>query len=194
MCVYTYIYIYIISLRGSGAPARSRRTSSVQRTTLRYALRLGLGRQYIYIYIYIYIHTSIHKTIYIYIYIYNTSSDHCTVYNFAIGFLLEIPLRDFLFKRNYMTNTEYLTTHVLFVKGFHLNRKSPQGDLKQETCRRHPVLSDLKRKSPQGDLKQETSRRHPVVSVCKCWCADLHSRPRKIHQTGRSARTNPRGN
>ena len=36
---------------------------------------------------------------------------------------------------------QYLnTTHIVLFKGFHLRGKSPQGDLKQETYRRHPVL------------------------------------------------------
>ena len=40
-----------------------------------------------------------------------------------------------------MNNTEHLnTTQTLGVKGFRLKRKSPQGDLKQETYRKHPVL------------------------------------------------------
>ena len=33
--------------------------------------------------------------------------------------------------------------HILLFKGFHLKRKSPQGDLKQETYRKHPVLTSL---------------------------------------------------
>ena len=37
-------------------------------------------------------------------------------------------------------DTEYLKrTQILIFKGFHLKRKSPQGDLKQETYRKHPV-------------------------------------------------------
>ena len=47
-----------------------------------------------------------------------------------------------------MTNMKYLKT----TKGFHLKRKSPQGDLKQETYRKHPVLSYLPLSTAYGAL------------------------------------------
>ena len=61
--------------------------------------------------------------------------------NFTMCFLLEIPLMGFPFQTNSFQTTEYIkTTHILFFKGFHVKRKSPQGDLKQETCRKYPAL------------------------------------------------------
>ena len=40
-----------------------------------------------------------------------------------------------------MTNAAYLnTTQILWFKGSRLERKSLQGDIKQETYRKHPVL------------------------------------------------------
>ena len=51
------------------------------------------------------------------------------------------PRGDFLFKLYYSKNVEYLkATLILLFKGFNVKRKSPQGDLNQETHRKHPVL------------------------------------------------------
>ena len=55
--------------------------------------------------------------------------------------LLGIPLRGFPFQMKLPEDTEHLKrTHMLLFKAFHLKRKSPQRDLKQETYRKHPVL------------------------------------------------------
>ena len=66
---------------------------------------------------------------------------------FAIGLLLEIPLREFPFQMKSFGQS-YLICVVFWYsdlfRNVHLKGKFPQGDLK---------------KSPQGDLKQETSRK-----------------------------------
>ena len=55
---------------------------------------------------------------------------------------LRPPWGDVLLKWTSLNNPEYLnTTRILCFNGFHLRRKSPHGDLKQETYRKHPVLS-----------------------------------------------------
>ena len=69
--------------------------------------------------------------IHTYIYIYISEN------NFAICFLLEIPPRGFPFRMEF---SEHDTKHLF--KGFHLRRKSPQGDLRQEAYCKHPVLGE----------------------------------------------------
>ena len=79
--------------------------------------------------------------------------------NFMIRFLLEIPLwGEPLFKWNSLKPTEYLNTQrILFVKGFHLKRKAPQGDIKQEPYRKHPVLS---RREPRASSAPNHPKKH----------------------------------
>ena len=56
-------------------------------------------------------------------------------------FLLEIPEGISFSNQDLRKNTGHLrSTQLLFFKGFHLKRKSPQGDLKQETSHKRPVL------------------------------------------------------
>ena len=127
---------------------------------------------YVCIYIYMYhIHVSlslslclcIHMYIYIYIYIYivrvgwsaSVLPRACFVpdpeqaprarrseNNFAICFLLEIPLRGFPFQmRLYETcRIPKTITRILNFKGLHLKRRCPHRDLKQDSYRKHPVL------------------------------------------------------
>ena len=121
MCIYIYIYIYMY-------------------------IDIGI---YIYIHmyvciIYIYIHTHIH------IRARSASSREMpptrsqpSESNPAIRFLLETPLRGFPFQMKVYDNCivyTVTTTHILFFKSVILNRKSPHGDLKQETYRKHAVL------------------------------------------------------
>ena len=62
--------------------------------------------------------------------------------NIAMCFLLEIPLRGFPIQIRFYDTCRIpkSNTHLLCFNGFHLKRKCPQGDLKQEACRKHPVL------------------------------------------------------
>ena len=56
-------------------------------------------------------------------------------------------------------STGYLnTTQILLFKGFHLKRESPQGNLRQEAYRRHPVLH---RTAPRSS---PSSRRRPSAT------------------------------
>ena len=54
---------------------------------------------------------------------------------------LRSPWGDFIFKWNYLKNTECLkTTQTSLFKGFHWKRRSPQRHLKQKAYRKRPVL------------------------------------------------------
>ena len=61
--------------------------------------------------------------------------------NFAICPLLEIPLRGFSFQLKVYEKCRTSNNNIISFKGFCLKIKSPQGDLKQEACREHPVLA-----------------------------------------------------
>ena len=79
--------------------------------------------------------------------------------NFAMCFLLEIPLRGFPLQIELYDKCRIPknNTHLIF-KGFRLKRKSPQGDLKQETYRKHPVLFSTFRQ-PRKPVAHETRRK-----------------------------------
>ena len=54
---------------------------------------------------------------------------------------LRSPWGDFLFIWNWWYEQYRIPkNNILFFKGLHLKRNPPQGDLRQEACRKHPVL------------------------------------------------------
>ena len=104
---------------------------------------------YIYIYIYIHIHISLTQTHIFQSILTRTRKPCMTTETTKCTHIFYMLFAKSTFKefqntpesKSYMNNAEYLkTTQLLLFKGFHLKRTSPHGDLKQETCRKHPVL------------------------------------------------------
>ena len=133
MCIYIYIYIYTHIHVGTHTCRYHRSLDPSLRG------RLPESNKCIYIYIYIYIH------IYTCVNILEAALDK-RLENYVQRTLrhvscLRSPMREFPVQmkvyKTYIIPEH--NAHIMF-NGFHLKGTSPQGDLKQETYRKHPVL------------------------------------------------------
>ena len=80
--------------------------------------------------------------------------------NFAICLQLEIPLRGFLFQMTFSEThrkPKSITNHI--VQRISFEKEIPSGDLRQEACRKHPVLRNCSFRSSAS----KTRRRMGII-------------------------------